>query len=204
MNKTYEIVKAWAEFEETYAQGDISDFCRHYLAHRNKKGAEAKATGAICVDCTYPFVLSRMINELSRLWMHYSSTAIRSHNLLNFEEFAFLYTVDAVKDIRKKDLIYMHFIEISSGLLIIDRLVKKELLKEAVDQTDKRSKRLKITKKGSGTLVKAKAAIEQVALRMYGPMPEDDLLLCIKLLKPTFTANADRWHEQKGFEPPVA
>ena len=203
MNKTYEVVKAWAEFEEVYPKGNIADFCRHYLAQQSGPVAKAKQPEKIFTDCTEHFELSRMVNQLSRLWMRYSQDAIRPHDLLNFDEFAFLYTVDALKDIRKKDLIYMHFIEISSGLLIIDRLVKKELLKEDVDKADKRSKRLSITKKGSKVLAKSRTAIEQVALGMYGAVPQNDRLLCIELLKPTLSANAERWHEQKGFEPPL-
>lgn len=202
MNKTYAIVKAWAEFEEAYPQGDLTDFCRHYLAHQN--GAAAKGTENVCNDCNTHFDLSRMVNQLSRLWMHYSQAAIRPLNLLNFDEFVFLYTVDAVKDIRKKDLIYIHFIEISSGLLVIDRLAKKDFIKETIDKADKRSKRLAMTKKGIKVLAQARAAMEKVAMEMYVAMPEDDMLLCIRLLAPTLSTNAERWHQQKGFEPPLA
>lgn len=198
MNKTFEVVKAWAAFEEQYPQANIEDFCRHYLAHYQA----ALATTEECTDCNSHFELSRMINQLSRLWMHFTQTEIRPHNLLNFDEFAFLYTVDASDSIRKKDIIYMHFIEISSGLLVIDRLVKKAMLKETVDESDKRSKLLTITKKGSKVLKEARAATTKVAEQMYGSMPEDDMRLCLKLLTPIFSDSAQKWHQQKGFEPP--
>lgn len=203
MNKTYAIVKAWADFEETYPQGEIADFCRHYLAHQRSDKAKTTSNKKDGSSCKEYVELSRMVNELARLWTHYSTAVIRPHSLLNFDEFAFLYTVNAVSGIRKKDLIYMHFIEISSGLLIIDRLVQKALLKETVDEADKRSKRLAITKKGSKVLGQAGAAIEQVAMDMYGSMSQNDILLCIKFLRPTLSGNAERWHQQKGFEPPL-
>lgn len=198
MNKTYEIVKAWAEFEEQYPDGNIDDFCRHFLTHQKSK--QGKYDEELCNDCDQQFHLSRIMNQLSRLWMYFTQNAIRTFNLSNFDEFVFLYTVDAIKDIKKKDLIYINFIEISSGLLIIDRLIKKGILKETVDEKDKRSKLLTITKKGKKVLTESRLAIDKVAHDMYEGMPEDDMLLCIQFLAPTEKVNAQKWHQLKGFE----
>lgn len=198
MNKTYEVVQAWAEFEEQYPNGNIEDFCRHFLTHQKSK--HEKPDEELCNDCNRHFDLSRTINQLSRLWMYFTQIAIRPFNVSNFDEFVFLYTVDAIKDIKKKDLIYLHFIEISSGLLIIDRLIKKGMLKEAVDKNDKRSKLLSITKKGKKALNESRSAIDKVAQDMYQSMPEDDMLLCIQLLSPAQKVNAQKWHQLKGFE----
>lgn len=116
MNKTYEVVKVWAEFEEQYPEGNIEDFCRLFLTQQKKK--EGRTDEELCNNCDRRFDLSRNINQLSRLWMYFTQNAIRPFDLSNFDEFVFLYTVDAVKEIKKKDLIYMHFIEISSGHLL--------------------------------------------------------------------------------------
>ncbi len=198
MNKTFEVVKAWAKFEEQYPDGNIEDFCRHFLTHQKSK--QGKADEELCHDCDRHFDLSRTINQLSRLWMYFTQNAIRPFNVSNFDEFVFLYTVDAIKGIKKKDLIYLHFIEISSGLLIIDRLIKKGMLKETVDERDKRSKLLSITKKGKKVLTQSRLAIDKVAQDMYESMPEDDMLLCTQLLAPTEKTNAQKWHQLKGFE----
>lgn len=198
MNKTYEVVKVWAEFEEQYPKGNIEDFCRLFLTQQKKK--EGRTDEELCNNCDRRFDLSRNINQLSRLWMYFTQNAIRPFDLSNFDEFVFLYTVDAVKEIKKKDLIYMHFIEISSGLLIIDRLIKKEMLKETVDEKDKRSKLLTITQKGQKVLAESRLAIDEVAEDMYADMPDDDMLLCIQLLMPVQKTNAKRWHQLKGFD----
>jgi DNA-binding MarR family transcriptional regulator len=198
MNKTYEVVKAWTEFEAQYPDGNIEDFCRHFLTHQ--KLIQEKGDQELCNDCDRHFDLSRTINQLSRLWMYFTQNTIRTFNVSNFDEFVFLYTVDAIKDIKKKDLIYLHFIEISSGLLIIDRLIKKGMLKETVDEKDKRSKLLSITKKGKKALNESRSAIDKVAKDMYQGMPEDDMLLCIQLLSSSQKVNAQKWHQQKGFE----
>jgi hypothetical protein len=42
MNKTFEIVKAWATFEEKYPTGSIEDFCRHYIIHQHDKEQRKK------------------------------------------------------------------------------------------------------------------------------------------------------------------
>ncbi|MEJ7740651.1 MAG: MarR family transcriptional regulator [Chitinophagaceae bacterium] len=199
MNKTFEVVKAWAAFEEKYPEGTIEDFCRHYLTAENEK--EDIGDEVLCDDCNNRFDLSRIINQLSRLWMHFTQIAIRPFDVSNFDEFVFLYTVDAVKEIRKKDLIYMHFIEMSSGLLIIDRLIKKEMLKETVHAKDKRSKLLTITQKGQKVLKESRLTLDKVAEDMYGGMPQNDMLLCTKLLSLLQKKNAQRWHQSKNFEP---
>ena len=198
MNKTFEVVKAWAEFEEKYPKGSIEDFCRLYL----KQPKKIMNSDEICEDCNKQFDLSRTINQLSRLWMYFTQNAIRVFDVSNFDEFVFLYTVDAIKEIRKKDLIYMHFIEISSGLLIIDRLIQKDMLKEAIHSKDKRAKLLTITKKGKKVLAKSREAINKVAKEMYANMPENDMLLCTQLLLPVQNMNAQKWHQSKGFELP--
>jgi DNA-binding MarR family transcriptional regulator len=201
MNKTFEVVKAWAAFEEKFPEGTIEDFCRYYLTNDKEKEMDAVE---LYDDCNNRFDLSRTMNQLSRLWMHFTQVAIRPFDVSNFEEFVFLYTVDAVKQIRKKDLIYMHFIEISSGLLIIDRLIKKEMLKETVHEKDKRAKLLTITQKGQNVLQQSRLALDKVAEEMYGQMPNDDMLLCTKLLSLPLKRNAERWHQSKKFELPLS
>ncbi len=202
MNKTVEIVKEWVDFEAKNPAGTLEDFCRHFLSER-EKSRSITSDLSDSSDCQLTYSLTKIINRLSKLWMYFTLNAMKPMGLSSFDEFVFLYTADHVKSIRKKDLIYMHFIEISSGLLVIDRLVKKGFLKERTDDQDKRSKQVSLTQKGKSTLKACDVALSKVARSLYGEMPEEQMELCIQYLSPLENSIARRWHQIKRFEPVI-
>lgn len=202
MNKTVEIVQEWVDFEAKNPAGTLKDFCRNFLSEtgKNKSMTEDLSGSA---DCQLTYSLTKTINRLSKLWMYFTLHAMKPMGLSSFDEFVFLYTTDYVKSIRKKDLIYMHFIEISSGLLVIDRLIKKGFLEEKTNDQDKRSKQVWLTTKGKDTLKACDVVLSKVAERLYGEMPEKEMQLCIQYLAPIENSIAQKWHQIKKFEPVV-
>jgi DNA-binding MarR family transcriptional regulator len=202
MSKTVEIVKEWVAFEADYPTGSLEDFCRHFLSEREKQ-----RSGPVDASCSSDYnkiyALSRTINRLSKLWMYFTQQAIKPLGLSSFDEFAFLYMTDQSESIRKKDLIYMQFIEISSGLLVIDRLIKKGFMKERIDEEDKRSKQVSLTHKGKETLAACHVALSKVAEDLYGEMPDEQLSSCNLYLNPMEQNIAKKWQQIKKFEPLV-
>lgn len=200
MNKTLQVVQKWVDFEEQNPKATLEDFCRHYLSNGSKY-----KTAASDVPCStnyhLRYALSKVINRLSKLWMYFTLNAMKPMGLSSFDEFIFLYTVENSKAIRKKDLIYMHFIEISSGLLVIDRLIKKGFLEEKMHEQDKRSKQVSITKKGKETLKDCHVALNRVAEDLYGEMPDEEMDVCLQYLTPVENKIAQKWHHIKKFEP---
>jgi DNA-binding MarR family transcriptional regulator len=200
MNNTVALVTAWVEFEGRQPQASIEDFCRHMLSsidtHRRTEGETNCQT-----DYQNIYALTRIINRLSKLWMHFTLSAMKPMGLTSFDEFAFLYNTNQANSMRKKDLIYMQFIEISSGLLVIDRLIKKGFLQERIDDYDKRSKQVSLTKKGKLTLDKCQIAVGKVAENLYGEMPKEAIELCIHHLEPVEKKIAMQWYALKRFDP---
>lgn len=200
MNRTVEIVQEWAGFEEKNPTGTIEDFCKDYLKKQQLKDITDNVD-----DCTPDYAcryaLTRVINRLSRLWMFFTLTEMKPIGLTGFDEFVFLLTVQRLEPIRKKDLIYLHFIEISSGILIIDRLIKKGFLAEKTDEQDKRSKRVTITAKGKKVLADGHVALDHVYHDLYGDMPESAMLECLDQLNPLLDRIAKKWNQIKKFEP---
>jgi DNA-binding MarR family transcriptional regulator len=199
MSKTVEIVKEWIDFEYMHPAGTLEDFCRHFLSEKDKSKSMAK--DSCTSDYQQIYSLTKAINRLSKLWMYFTLDAMKPMGLTSFDEFAFLYNTDLSNSIRKKDLIYMQFIEISSGLLVIDRLIKKGFLQERVDEYDKRSKQVTLTKKGKATLDKCQFALGKVAADLYGEMPAEEMQFCIQHLSPIEKSIAQKWNEIKRFEP---
>jgi DNA-binding MarR family transcriptional regulator len=199
MSKTVEVVKEWVDFEAKNPKGTLEDFCRSILFEREQKKSNIKASAKS--DSQKIYALSRIINRLSKLWMYFTLDAMKPMGLTSFDEFAFLYTTNLSNSIRKKDLIYNQFIEISSGLLVIDRLIKKGFLQERIDEYDKRSKQVTLTKKGKITLDECQTALGKVAENLYGKMSVEEIELCIQYLLPFEHTIAQKWHKIKRFEP---
>jgi DNA-binding MarR family transcriptional regulator len=200
MNKTLAIVQEWVSFEGQNPNGDIEDFCRQYL--KKKEAADiAGHSNDNEPDEACRFDLSRVINRLSRLWMYFTMTEMKQLGLTSFDEFVFLLTVERVGSVRKKDLIYLHFIEISSGILIIDRLIKKSFLDEKIDETDKRSKNVNITKKGRKVLTAGHVILNKVHSDLYGELNTESVLSCLELLNSLLYTMSDKWNKEKKFDP---
>jgi hypothetical protein len=47
MNQTVELVNKWGEFEKKYPNGNVEDFCRHYLAHQKQKKIKGTLVGGV-------------------------------------------------------------------------------------------------------------------------------------------------------------
>ncbi len=200
MNKTLQVVQEWVDFEEHNPKATLEDFCRHYLSAGSKSKA-AVSDETCSTNYHLRYALSKVINRLSKLWMYFTLNAMKPMGLSSFDEFIFLYTVENSRGIRKKDLIYMHFIEISSGLLVIDRLLKKGFLEEKMHEQDKRSKQVYITRKGNDTLKNCYVALNTVAEELYGEMPDEEMDVCLQYLAPVENKIAQKWHQIKKFEP---
>lgn len=203
MNKTVMIVKEWVDFEAHNPEGSLEDFCKYFLSAKEKSqsmGIEVHCSS----DYQLIYSLTKTINRLSRLWMYFTLNAMKPTGLSSFDEFAFLYTINQSTSIRKKDLIYTNLIEISSGLLVIDRLMKKGLLTEKVDELDKRSKQVSLTQKGKETLEACHLLLGKVAQDLYGDMPDEEMELCINYLLPLEKRIAEKWHQLKKFEPVIS
>ena len=193
-------MQEWIGFEEQNPEGSIEDFCRDYL---KKQQVPAIGDEDSAPDYACRYALTKVINRLSRLWMFFTMTEMKPMGLTSFDEFLFLLTVQKTEPIRKKDLIYMHFIEISSGILMIDRLVKKGLLDEKTDEMDKRSRLVTITAKGKKVVLDGHKALDTVYSDLYGDMPESSMLVCLEHLGPLLERTAKKWNKVKKYKPVV-
>jgi hypothetical protein len=81
MNKTAELVRMWAEFEENHPRAGIDDFCRHYLASGKKKqNTENLFDGE--APPRKDIVLIKLIDRIARMHMIYVDLALKNLKLL--------------------------------------------------------------------------------------------------------------------------
>ena len=192
MNKTVDIVIEWAKFENRYPDGNLEDFCRYYLIYKKQKEEIENRLGNFKLN-NVRFVLMKAINRLNKLWLYYSLISLKPLDIGSFDEYTFLLSVDRFQPINKTDIVNGHFFELSSGLLIIDRLIHKGLVIETADPADKRSKKLSMSEKGIEKATECRKEIGLVAEKFFEGMSEEDITLCEQLLNPQENRLARKW-----------
>ena len=196
MNKTVELVKLWGDYETAHPADGILEFCR-FLLLKEKQQKQTLAFAKSAMPDHPASVLAKMLGRLGRLLNNYAGFAIRQSGLSGFEDFFYLNDISANDQPIKTEVIFANFNELSSGLLILDRLKKAGLITEKPDNKDKRMKRLMITKKGAVVLRECYLKLNEVNQAIFGEMPEDDMLLCIQLLSPTESRISTKWIQDK-------
>jgi DNA-binding MarR family transcriptional regulator len=201
VNKTIQLVNEWGNFEDAYPDANIEDFCRHYLAtHQQQKNA-GPVTGGV-VPPTSEGLLLKMIGRIHKLNMSYADNAIEGTGIKQVEEFGILLTVRQEQNPKKSEVIYANLFELSSGTDMLNRLIKRGLIKEYDDKDDKRSKRIELTPAGEKAIELCMARMRKVAGMMTVDLSEDDKQLCIQLLKNIEVKYSALWqqHKDKPFD----
>ena len=98
------------------------------------------------------FMMSLTRSTLA-FWV-YMRIALKDTPLPSIESIMFCAALNALGESRKTDVVNYAMMEISTGTDILNRLIKRGLIQERVDPTDKRSKLLKLTAAGAAALKK--------------------------------------------------
>lgn len=196
MNKAVQLLNLWASYEEENPKADLAQFCQAYLA-----GQQSKASLATFWQSPAPpdsaSLLIKLIGRIAKLHTLQALAAFRECGLNSFDEFLYLSSVAYMANPKKTDVISAHFNELSSGLLILDRLKKSGLILEQADALDKRTKRLTITNKGQTQLEACYQKLSEVNQLCFGELDEEQLDLSIHLLQPVESSLAQQWLEAK-------
>ncbi|HTF28684.1 MAG TPA: winged helix DNA-binding protein [Flavitalea sp.] len=201
MNKTVELVTEWATFEEQHPEESLEAFCRHYLISKREKQEDPGFLEGI-VPTHKKSLLTKLLVKIVRMQNVYLALATKDIAIKQPEEFYFLSVIRNLKSPKKTEVIYHTVNELSNGLNILNSLIDQGYISEQKDPEDKRSKRVKITPKGEKILSACYKKIHAVSDMLFLEMPEDDVLLCIQLLKDVELKFSGKWlhHKSKTFE----
>ncbi|NJO02322.1 MAG: winged helix DNA-binding protein [Bacteroidia bacterium] len=181
-NKLVELVNRWHTYESSNPGVEIADFCRYYLAQQKQIPLSDSGLLPEEADMSLESELARAVGRLTRFSYFYSKKALAELNLNNLEDFLYLLSVQMMGTPRKSELIRNHLSEFTSGIEVIKRLTRLELLYEFQDPDDKRSKRLRITEKGQQILRECFPPMEKVAHLVFGFLTEDEKHIVLHLL----------------------
>lgn len=196
MNKTVELVNLWAKYEEENPKAEISQFCQAYLVNQEQKNRKV-AFWESPIPPDSASLLTKLIGRIARLHNLYALAAFKDCGISSFDEFLYLNSIANTSNSKKTDVIWANFNELSSGLLILDRLKKAKLIVEQGDELDKRAKRLEITKEGASVLQACYQQLNEVNEMCLGGLAEEQVKLCIQVLQPVEASLARQWLKDK-------
>jgi len=190
IKKLIELINLWDKFLiDNYP--DINNFAKWILKEythnisfdsndkkiKNIKDLTDKYSG------NYKFLSALLIFRLSKFIKIYTKELLHNSNLSSIDEFSFLAMIDQMKNPSKKDLCDINLTEFTTGMDIIKRLEHKGYALEIIDNNDKRTKRMKITKVGKEILNSTYDKLRNLSVDILGNLNQDERLIIIKLLK---------------------
>lgn len=196
MNKTVELINLWAKYEEENPKAEISQFCQAYLVNQEQKTKKVTFWQSP-VPPDSASMLTKLVGRIAKLHNLYTVGAFKDCGISSFDEFLYLNSITNTLNPKKTDVILANFNELSSGLLILDRLKKAKLIVEQGDELDKRTKRLEMTKEGTSVLEACYQKLNEVNEMCFGGLAEEQVKLSIQLLQPVEASLARKWLEDK-------
>jgi DNA-binding MarR family transcriptional regulator len=197
INKTAELVKKWAEFEQEHPDAGLEDFCRyHLISNREKQNLDGFLGGNVPPGRDQ--MLIKLMGRVVSMFVVFAEHGMRDTGVEQMEEFTYLNAIQNMRMPKKTEVINDNFMELSSGLLMIDRLKKRGWVLEHNDKTDKRSKRLELSPPGIEVLFNCYMALEKLCAIFFKDMPAEDVNLCVQLLTPVEINNARNWQKNKA------
>lgn len=127
--------------------------------------------------------ISILVSLLFRYAKNYIKKALKGSKINSADEFSFLITLLTYESLSKQELINIQVMEKTSGIEIINRLIKKGYICQFDDETDKRSKRIKITDAGRKELISILPQMNMVAKIIVGKLSVEEQQTLVYLLR---------------------
>ena len=111
--------------EQTHSKKDINDF----ILWLNPKLFKKKTSNTKQKDNDFlDMELTHLIISQSKHYKAYSKKALINSKISTHDGFSFLYHLSVTDSYRKMELINMHLLEAPSGIEVLKRLLKQELI----------------------------------------------------------------------------
>jgi MarR family transcriptional regulator, lower aerobic nicotinate degradation pathway regulator len=191
MKKSFDILVQLLPMIEAYEVEKEHGTLEGFLEFAHAKNQTAAKAKALQNEQLLKNQLGFYLNMLFRFMKIYTKTALKDTPVTTIDDFIFLADIHKAQSIRKTDLIKNNMVEIPSGIEIIKRLIKNNLVSEHPDAQDKRAVLLKITDYGRGELFKVFGEMNKVGGILAGNLASDELFQLHQLLEKLAT------HHQK-------
>jgi DNA-binding MarR family transcriptional regulator len=186
MKKSFELLTILLPIIEEYETSsddiDINGFLK-FATKKNTKTPPQNFDKAMQMKANQ---LGFFINYLFKFTKGYTKTALMNSSISTLDDFVFLASLGREESIRKVDLIKQNMMETPSGVEVIKRLIKNNLVEEFDDTEDRRSVRLKITDTGKRELYGIFSEMNKVGKVVAGNLSEQEIIQLHTLLEKLF------------------
>ena len=183
------------EFTANEREASLNDFA-NFLASKTKEIPTAKDSPIALFESygNQEASIAFHLNRLGKYAKYYVKDAFKNLELINADDFGFLAAILERPNINKSELISFNAHEVPSGMEVIKRLIKNELIHEKTKLDDRRIKVLNLTEKGRNTFFRATVQMEKVAKIVTSQLSEDEKMLLKNILN-----KLDKFHENIYF-----
>lgn len=127
--------------------------------------------------------VSILVSLLYRYAKMYSRKAMKESGLKSVDEFALLITLMTHDTISKQELIKEQVLEKTSGIEIVNRLIRQGFVEQFDGEKDRRSKLLKITPEGRREIIQILPRMNQVSKIVVGNLTQTEQNLLTFLMR---------------------
>ena len=180
MKPIVQLVEEWTVFEEVSEQPTVEAFCRYYLQKQRPKPKQAGKKGERIMNGAY---LLKTLGRILSAYSLYFRSAVNHIGIPPAESFYYLNGLLHLGEVRKSDLINYMFAETTTGMEVINRLIRENKIDERTSPDDKRAKLIKITEKGIAALDEYYKISGKVVEMTFKGIDDDILTDCYEMLK---------------------
>lgn len=180
MKPVVQLVEEWTAFEEVSEQPTVEAFCRYYLQRQRPKPKHAGKKGERIMNGAY---LLKTIGRILSAYSLYFRSAVNHIGIPPAESFYYLNGLLHLGEVRKSDLINYMFAETTTGMEVINRLIREDKIDERTSPDDKRAKLIKVNAKGIAALDEYYKISGKVVEMTFKGIDDDILTDCYEMLK---------------------
>jgi len=191
-----ELISRWAEFKKVYPEGSSENFHRFELAKRDTGSLASEHIRGNDPQST----ANRLMKVIARLHLSYNvylRIALKDTPLEATEKFAFLAALNVIGESSKTHVINYAMMEMSTGIDILNRLLKDNFISQRIDPADKRAKLIRITDAGFAVLQQCFSKTAMIREILLHDLTEDEEKICVQILYPVQEKHAKLAVENK-------
>jgi DNA-binding MarR family transcriptional regulator len=174
------------EGQQVLRMDDFVGYLNMNLSPEESKGRELAGNEAPWIRDlgeTLDNDISRLISLMNRYAKGYIKKALKDSLIQTSEEFSFLVILMTFESLSKTELILKNVMEKTSGIEIIKRLIRANLISQFDDLNDKRSQRVAITAYGRTEIIKLLPQLEKASKVIGGNLTYTEKTTLLHLLK---------------------
>jgi hypothetical protein len=193
-----ELLPYLEKYEASDKKQDLNSFISWMQEHPEKETvSDSDLYKSVPLQGTINAKISQLIALMHKYVRFYFKKGMKDSMLQTTEDFGFLATLATFGDMKKNALITKNTSEFTSGMEVIKRLERNDLISSFPDPDDKRAKRVMITPKGKGVFFQALPLIKKVGEIATGPLSKLEKDQLVDLLQKLNIFHNTIFHDEK-------